>query len=525
MKKSNLKQTPPDKKWKHIDEPLKERLKKNTISNIAYFVLTFPIMFIITPMILKHVGKEAYGVWAIAGTVIAFLDFIGLQTPTALSVFIPKIDPKKNSGQINELLNTLFVFYMAVAVITAAAYFCFKNTLILSIFKVEGSLLNDARFVLTASIVLYLINFVFVAYAYVAVGFNLFYPANMLHIIIGWIRVALMAAVLFLGYGIKGVAVVQAGSILMETLILNVWMKIIYPPLEFNPFLFRFYRLKQLLGLSVKLFVTKMASVVNYNIDKLVLGYLINPVVVAYYQIGAGVAKYVSAVPEMIGALSLVPAASELNSKHQHDKIFSLYSRINKYMFFMGVFITAGILAMGKKFIFLWVGAGYDASYNVMAVLSVAYCISLLGVPAVNILNGIEKVNSTMAVAGFTALLNAVLSFVIAKFYGIAGALAGTLVSMTAGSIAMYILLYLHVKKFINFFDVLIKPAISAVIAAGSVYLLDMALSGGWVVFFGKASVFTAVYILSSFFVVKQFDWYDIDLIKGFIPFIKKKTQ
>jgi O-antigen/teichoic acid export membrane protein len=137
LKKSNLKQTPPDKKWKHIDEPLKERLKKNTISNIAYFVLTFPIMFIITPMILKHVGKEAYGVWAIAGTVIAFLDFIGLQTPTALSVFIPKIDPKKNSGQINELLNTLFVFYMAVAVITAAAYFCFKNTLILSIFKVE----------------------------------------------------------------------------------------------------------------------------------------------------------------------------------------------------------------------------------------------------------------------------------------------------------------------------------------------------------------------------------------------------
>jgi O-antigen/teichoic acid export membrane protein len=352
LEKNDMKHPPPDKRCKHIDEPLKEKLKKNATSNIAYFVLTFPVMFIITPMILRHVGKEAFGVWAIAGTVIAFLDFMGLQTPTALSVFIPKIDPKKNPEQINELLNTLFVFYMTVALIAAAAYFCFNNVLLLSVFKVKGKLLSDAGFVLTASIVLYLINFVFVAYAYVAVGFNIFYPANILHIIMGWTRVALMAGVLFFGYGIKGVAVVQAGSILAETLILNVWMKMIYPPLEFNPFLFKFNRLKQLLGLSIKLFVTKMASIVNYNIDKLVLGYLLNPVMVAYYQIGAGIAKYVSAVPEMIGTLSLVPAASELNAKNQHDKIFNLYFRINTYMYCMGVFITAGILAMGKSFVF-----------------------------------------------------------------------------------------------------------------------------------------------------------------------------
>jgi O-antigen/teichoic acid export membrane protein len=513
------------RKWRFIDEPLKERLKKNTVSNILFFILTFPLMFIVTPLILKYTGKEAYGVWAITVTILAFLEFIGLQTPTALSIFIPKFDPKKQFKEINELVNTLFVFYLISAIVVAGIYFGVQETIIKSMFKVDARLLSDARFILTVSVLLYLSNFVLMAYAFIATGFNLFYPANIMHTIIGWLRLGAMAAALIAGYGIKGVAIIQTLSLIVETLVLNIWMKIVYPPLEFNPFLFKFSKLKELLGLSVKLFLTRLAVVVNYNVDKLVLGFFINPVTVAYYQIGASITRYISTVPDMLGNISLIPAASELKSKNQSEKIFSLYSRINKYMFFLGVFLTGAILAFGKEFVMLWLGPGYDTVYTVMIFLSFAYCASLLGTPAMNILNGLEKVNSPMMVAGLTALLNITLSIVLVKYYGLLGALIGTAVSMSAGSIAMYILFYNHTKRQINFFEVLIKPSISVLAAAAVIYFLNPYLTGGWIRFFIKAMLFGAIYLASSFFVVKQFDLYDIDIIKGYIPFIKKKAS
>ena len=97
MKKNNV-----------VEETIKEKVKKNTISSLAFFILTFPIMFIVTPLILKFAGKEAYGIWAITATIIAFLEFIGLQTPTALSINIPKYDLKKGGMEINGLLNISF---------------------------------------------------------------------------------------------------------------------------------------------------------------------------------------------------------------------------------------------------------------------------------------------------------------------------------------------------------------------------------------------------------------------------------
>ena len=511
MKKNNV-----------VEETLKEKVKKNTISSLAFFILTFPIMFIVTPLILKFAGKEAYGIWAITATIIAFLEFIGLQTPTALSINIPKYDLKKGGQEINGLLNTLFVFYIAMALLVIAGYFGFQSLIIQHIFKADTLLIDDARFVLTASILLYLFNFVILAFAYISVGFNLVYPANIMHIIIGWLRLGAFVWVLIAGYGIKGVAVVQGISIIVETIALIIWMKIVYPPLAFNPLLFSFKKLKDLLGLSVKLLFTRLAVTVNYNIDKMVLAYFVNPIMVAYYQIGSGIAKYITMVSDMLGVTTLVPAAAELKNKNEFGKLFNLYSRINKYIFFLAIFFTVAIIIFGKEFIYLWLGSGYETVYQVMVFLSVTYCISLIGTPAMQVLNGLEHVNSPMIAGGLTALLNIILSIILVKYFGLTGALIGTGISMSIGALVMYYLFYKRMKKSINVIDTFLKPLAASFVAAGFLILVGHMFPPGWMFFFLKAFIFSIIYLFGALFIFKQFDWYDLDLIKGYLPFLKK---
>ena len=425
--------------WSYIDDTLKNRMKKNTIANAVFFILSFPVFFIATPIILKFTGKGAFGIWALTGTLLVFVELIGgLQVPTAISVLVPKVDPKKQPDEINKLVNTMFFFFLFMAAIMAGAYFFAEPFIIKAFFKVDAGLIETARFVLGFSVYAFLINFVMLGFGYLMGGFNLFYILSIMHTISTYVRTGLMIAALYAGFGIKGVVVAQMGVLLLETIVTLVYLKIAFPPLGFGLKYFSLEKLRSLLGLGLKLLVAKSGPLVNSNIDKLVLGYFLNPVMTAYYQIGGNISKYISQVPEMLGLFSLLPAAAELKARGMMEKIRVMFDRVNKYTFFLAMLLMTGIIIFGREFIRLWVGEGYDNAYVVMMALAAGYTMGLFGYVPMNILNGLERTKSTMLASAVSAVLNISLSAFLTWKFGLYGALAGTLISITASSIMLY---------------------------------------------------------------------------------------
>jgi O-antigen/teichoic acid export membrane protein len=514
--------------WRYIDDTLKNRMKKNTVTNIIYFILTFPLMFIITPLILKHVGKEVYGIWALTGTILVFVElFGGIQTPSALSVLVPKYDPKRQHRDINELTNTMFFFYAAAAILFGIIYFFAQGAIISAFFKVRPGLIPTTQFVLGFSVILFLLNFVLMGFGYLMGSFNIFYIVNIMHIITAFLRVILMAAALIMGYGIQGVVVAQMGTLLLESIVTLVYTKIVFPPLGFGIKYFSLKKLKDLLGLSVKLVFAKMSSLVNFNIDKLVLGYFLNPVMAAYYQLGSSVSKYISQVPDMLGLSSLLPAASELRARGMLHKVSLLYDRVNKYIFFFALYLLSGILIFGREFTGLWLGAGYDDAYMVMIFLAAGYTYSLVGYAASNILNGLEKVNETMTVSIISAAINVVLSAILTYKFGLRGALAGTLISIVIGASLLYLMFFRILRHRMNIWNVFLKPAIAALFGFAGIYFIQQRLltAHAWPVFLAKGILYTALYFSVCIFVLRHFDSYDMDLVRGYLPFLKKTAD
>ncbi len=512
-------------KLRFLNEPLKERLKKNSITNILYFILTLPILFFITPLILKYAGKEAYGIWVLTGAVLIFIElFANMQMSSAASILVPKYNPKKDEIDINEICNTVFIFYLSMAVVIFILYFFFRVTIINLFFKVDKNNIEITNFVLSASIYLFLLNFIIVGFAYLMNGFNIFYINNILHIIIGYIRAGLMVFVLFAGYGIKGIVLVQMVTIIFETILLAFFTKMVFPPLKIGLKYFSFEKLKTMLNIGVKLLFSRIAVQVNNNIDKLILGFFLNPVVIAYYQLGAGIAKYIASVPEILGLSSLLPAASELKTKNQIEKIAILYNRVNKYIFFIALLLCSGFIIFGQEFINLWLGKGYDDAYTALTILSIAYTLGIAGFAAMNLLNGMEKINETMRVSIICAIVNVILSIFLTKYYGLKGAAIGTLISMGAGAILFYILFYNIFKIHLNIIDVLIKPLLCVLIAfiINRVLEIKLLLNINWFLFFGKTFLFALIYFITGYFIFKIFDSYDKEIIKGYLPFLKQ---
>lgn len=511
-----------------LNDPLKERLKKNSITNILYFGLTFPILFFITPLILKYVGKEIYGIWVLTGTILIFIElFANMQMSSAVSILIPKYDNKKDVNEINQICNTLVIFYFFVSVFIFVLYFIFRENLINLFFKVEKNNIEIANFILTVSLYIFLINFIITGFVYLLGGFNIFYINNILHIIFGFLRAGLMVFVLFAGYGIKGIVLVQMITTLFETILLVFFTKIVFPPLQFGLIYFNFEKLKAMIGISVKLLFSKIAIQINNNIDKLILGYFLNPVIITYYQLGAGIAKYITSVPEMLGLSSLLPAASELKTRKQTEKIVILYNRVNKYIFFMAFLLCAGFIIFGREFINLWLGNGYDEAYTALTILSIAYVLGIMGFAAMNLLNGMEKINETMFVSIICAVVNVILSIILTRYYGLKGAATGTLISMGIGSLLFYFLFYKIIKCHLNLIDVFLKPLICVMVAFSVNYLIEIKISIGanWILFFGKTLIFSFVYFFMSYFVVGLFDNYDKEIVKSYIPIFRFKTK
>lgn len=502
-------------------------MKKNTIANIIFFILSFPIIFIVTPIILKYTGKEAFGVWALTGTILVFLELFGtMQAPAALSVLVPKYDPKKKPDEINGFVNTMFFFFLAVAALIAIIYFFAEPLIIAAFFKVSPEMLETAKFVLGFSVYAFLINFTLLGFGYIMNAFNVFYILSIMHTVSAYIRTALMIAALLLGYGIRGVVVAQMGVLLLETLVTLVYARIVFPPLAFGISRFSVKKLKELLGLGLKLLVARAGSLVNANIDKLVLAYFINPVMAAYYQIGSGISKYITQVPEMLGLYSMLPAASELKARGMTGKIQVMFDRVNKYMFYLALFLMSGIIIFGREFIALWIGDGYENAYMVMMLLAAGYTFGLLGYAPMHILNGLERTKATMAASAVNAVLNIALSAVLTWKYGLKGALAGTLISIGAGAVMLYAAYFRAMGRGADMFRILIRPAVAVALGGGLIYLLEAVLlkGTGWGWFFLKAGLFSLVYAGSTI-LMKHFDEYDFNLIKGYFNKSKVISQ
>ncbi|HPD18617.1 MAG TPA: oligosaccharide flippase family protein [Candidatus Goldiibacteriota bacterium] len=512
--------------FRFINEPLKNRLKKNSITNILYFVLTLPIIFFITPLILKYVGKEAYGIWVIAGTILIFVElFTNMQMSAAVSILIPKYDVNKNKKDLNEICNTLVFFYFLTSVLVFVLYFFFKGNIINLFFNVEKNSVETVNFVLTASIYLFLINFVISGFVYFMNGFNVFYINSIMHIITGYVRAGLMVFVLFAGYGIKGIVIVQMTTTLAETIILVFFAKVIFPPLKIGLKYVNFEKFKTMFNVGSRLFFSRVATQINNNVDKLILGYFLNPVMTAYYQIGSSIAKGITNIPEILGLYSLLPAASELKNKNQNNKIPVLYNRVNKYIFFVALFLCSGFIIFGREFINLWLGRGYNEAYMVLRILSIAYTLGVAGYAAMNLLNGMEKINETMTVSIVCAIINVMLSIVLTKFYGLKGAAVGTLISMGISAVWFYLLFYKIIKCHLNLVEIFIKPLLCILAAFCINFLIELKIItySNWMLFFVKIFIFSVIYFFMSYFVVRQFDDYDRDIIKSYNPLSKLK--
>ncbi len=437
-----------------------DKVVKNTLFNSVGKFFSIFVTFITTPYIIAVLGKELFGVWAVFGVLTQYFNLLDFGIRPSFVKYVSHYNTKKQYIKINQIVNTGLVFYLVMGVILVGIVFLVSHWLI-NFFNVPLEYSADALFVIRLGVILFASGNLLSVFSGVMLGLQRMEYQNTIGVINGALRMIAIFSVLSLGFGIRGLIISNA-VILVIAFFLNFYFaKRIFPKLSFNLLKFRFSTFKQLLGFGVNVQVSQAASLVNFQLDRILIPHYVGIAAVSFYDLGIKISRTVRDFPLLIRS-ALMPAVAELYAQKKFDKIYNVFLKVSRYSLLVGMPVAFFIFFNAKLIMLAWVGSGFDEAAIILQIIVWGYFINMMGGGITSIVQGIGKPKYQMRAALISFILNLVLSIVFVIKFGFYGAAVGTVIAMVFSGIYYQISFQRLMKRsFFSFLkQVYLKPLI-----------------------------------------------------------------
>jgi O-antigen/teichoic acid export membrane protein len=505
-----------------MTQSVSETIIKNTVFNAIGRFWGILVTIVLTPYILKYIGIERYGIWAIVGVLTGYFSLLDFGMGTSFVKYIAEYYAKEDYKSINQVVSTGVAFYSLFALMVIPLAFIIMNPL-LSLFRIPPGLHGEAYFVFRLGVVLFVISNAISPFQALQGGLQRMDVSN--KISIGVSIPMIFGTVYFLkaGYGLRGLMLNNA-IILAISGTANVLAGFkILPEVRCSPALVTKEMLRKLLDFGYKLQLAKIADAIVFQTDRLLIAHFLSVGEVGLYQLGSSIAQQTRQVPLLLVS-AILPAASELDAKSEHVKLKELYLKGTKYLILVSFPLIFFTMASAQLIMRLWVGPGYEKSALVIQILAAGYLVNLLSGVGTSVGAAIDKPEFQMGAAIVSAISNIILSVMLVLSVGFFGVAIATSVSLMLGPTYFFIKLHRHMSlssgKIIM--ELVLLPFVAAVIPAlllcvGTSLIAPAASSSGRLVnsgvFILEGTVFLGIYLL-VILRAGYLDGYDRNMLK-----------
>lgn len=501
------------------------RIAKNSVFNLLRTIIAVPIMLAITPYIIKTLGKEEFGIWALVGVISSYAQLSDFGITESLIKFIAEFKAKGDFQRLNQLLNTAMVMYLLLGLVFCLLFILVLPFVVERILNVPPALSASALSVFTIAIVLFFINMLLGIFGSLINGFQRMGYSNAI-MLVSTILTAL-GTVLFLanGYGLQGLIY---NNVIITLLVVSAnaffaWR--LFPGLRINPF--RYWSsdvLRQIFSFSWKVQMTNITQLMIFQLDRVLLSHYLGLAAVSYYEIANRIASHAKGVVTSMFS-PMVPAASTLHAVENMEKVAGLYRRSIKYMVIISIPCGFLVIALAHPFFLTWMGPGYDISAYTLQLLSASYMFNLLTGPGAFILSGINKPHIGMRSSVVAGVTNVMLCLGLVQVVGYYGVIIGIFISIVTSS--AYFIWMVH--RNINGLPWRLYPqAASRPLALSTIMTLVLLAAPGIVPLEGYAALFFSgsLYFVMMFIGLTHgtyLDNFDREMFQRLLPFARSR--
>lgn len=403
---------------------LPQRFGANVIMNYVTLGVTALSAVVVTPLLLHHLGRSAFGVWVLASTVVAYLELFELGFGGATTKLIAE-DAHVRPEQAIRMLNTTFFVLLPLGVIAlgVGAVIAVLFPTAVHVSSVLRPQVFPVVFILGVALAVSIpgdtIGGSLIGYQ----RFDLLSLSNSL--MVGSISLASVLIVIN-GGGIVPLAIASTTISVAFQFVRWAIVRHIVPGARIRPRLVDRLQLRAAANISGWFLFYAVLQATLQACDVLVVGIVLGVRPAAVYAVGAKLAK---AANQGLDSLATVffPYASATARNKEPGALKDVVVDSARVTLLVGALLTLLLVTLSGPGIRAWVGTGYDTSAHVLIILAIAVGLASPVRSLSNVLLGSGSLREVCAVSSVEVACNFVLSVTLAHVIGPIGVAVGTL--------------------------------------------------------------------------------------------------
>ncbi len=406
-------------------------VRRNTLGLYAVYAAAIVSGLVVTPIVVRALGKDGYGAWSTIGAITTYLSVLDLGVTPAIVRYAAEARGRKAPAEISEVASTGLVMYAVIGLLTLPVG-ALLVWVLPSIGHIPHHLAGDVRLA-TALIVLS------IALRFPLGLFNNLLVAQQRQDLqnvgsfVSTALYALLAGVLMSrGGGLVLLAALVLGTTLVRLTLPLLWLKSELPELKVGRRFVTRARLRELTSFSSSNFLLHVSQKIVFSTDVIVVGIVLGVRPAAVYAVAAKLFSIAFSIGTAATAL-MFPALAELEGAQARERQRRLFLSGLRGGSALILLLAMPLLLIPDLLISAWIHTpGYHGSYVVMSLLA---GVLLVHAP-LSVLTLYLMVRALQRQIAWTYIVttatNLVLSFALAWTWGIWGVALSTLVTDAA---------------------------------------------------------------------------------------------
>jgi O-antigen/teichoic acid export membrane protein len=392
-----------------------------TAANIGY-------VFLVTPIVVRTLGQEGYGVWSFLNGLLGYTNLLFLGVGSALVRYVAAFSATGDQPSINRLTSVATTIFAAIG-LSAVVVFAGLSLVVEDLFADGLTMVSSSAAAWTCAMLGVQVFCFFLATSFNAtlVGRDRYDLANLSRIVSVVLRFVLVTLALSGDRPLIRLAVLTTIASFIDVVVVMRLAHRLDPHLSVRVARPRLDELRLLYGFGAPAFVIVLSSRLISYTDTTVIGMMLGASDVALYAVPLQLVEYAQLA---FGAYAgvLLSRLSVLNTLGAIEEMRAAYGTALRITALLAAFVLTNLLWAGPAFVDLWLGPSYGAASRWVLVWLVAAAFLHVFTTAVAMpfYHALKLLARPAQVLLIEALLNLVLSVLLVRRLGISGVALAT---------------------------------------------------------------------------------------------------
>ncbi|MDX6691661.1 MAG: hypothetical protein QOG15_3118 [Solirubrobacteraceae bacterium] len=412
------------------------RYRRNVLTGYLTTGVIAVAALVTTPILARGLGPEGYGIWVLVASFALYLELLEFGFGRATPKFVAEYTARGDERGVRATIATAFWILAALGAL-AVLVGVLIAALFPSIFDVSSDLKSAAQLLVLLVLADLAVSIPADTFGGVLMGLQRFYLVNVTLIAVTIAEVIAWATVLALGGGLVALGVVTVALSLSGQFARYVLARRHVPGASISPRDVDRGMARRFTALSVWFFVLDMSKVVLVRLDTIVVGLVVNVAGAGIYAVGQ---RLTLALEQLIEPLtkSFFPHSSTLTATEDRDGLRRSLMLGTRLSLAIAAPIALALACLAGPLLHLWLGAGFEDAAPVVVLLSAAVTVAALTRTGLLMLQGAGHVRAPALITSGEALLNLVLSVILAQSMGLKGVALGTLIAAVVANLGCF---------------------------------------------------------------------------------------